>query len=536
MSQNNPCLILVKAIVGLYINRSLNTKNGNIEPLVDNILADLKMPSYAHGDGSDAEIATALRFSLDYLKGVPSETHIGLKDLIEHLKINCAYNETYVETINVLLQGVDEEEAHANAKRVESIVGELKNIHSKMQIGKAIAKLHRTVNFSQEFVDIADVVEEAIGELEVAKNKSQAEKNGFAGHVNFDDPESIANTLEAAKKQHTGESVLKTGLQGLNDMWGIGGYMRGGSYNFGALTHNYKTGILLDHCRWLPMYNDPSSMMEDENKKPMILRVSFENKPEQDVPIIYRSLWEAEHKQKLDLNTVDVLEAAKYIKEKLSVNGYHFEMVCYDPNNMTVWDLLNIIDGYIDEGYEIHAIVVDYLHLITKNGNSNSRTDERIVHAFEVLRNHCFPKGITQINAHQLSTEAQQLAREGTSNFAVKVSTGGWYMDCRSLHTKLDGECLMHIHKVGERKFLTFAKGKDRTDSGHIPERRKSYAYEFLPYGGINDDINEERSQAIYEWSQLGGAAGVLEDMNVANASGSNDDDFGSDDEFFDAA
>jgi len=516
MSQENPNLILIKAITGTYINLKLPQRYRPFDQVVDNILAILKMPVSTGDVGSEAEIAAALRLTLDWLKKMTNGDGLTLVDLCERIKLNCYFTTDYVESIRNLLTGIDTLEPHVVASRVETLCKEMEHSYFRMRIGERVSKLNKQINFSKDFIDIVATVQEAFDELKVVENNTGKLRDNFGGKVDFSDPESIAETLKKAQESESAEGVLKTGLQGINDALGINGYRRGGSYNYGALTHNYKTGILLDHCRWLPIYNKP--FMWDANKRPMILRVSFENKVEQDVPLIFKSLWEAEHKQKIDLKDVNIVEAAKYIQERMAVNGYHFEMLCYDPNNMSVWDLITIIDGYIAEGYEIHAVIIDYLELITKTGSAGTRADERIVHAFETLRNHCFPKGVTQINAHQLSTEAQQLSREGTSNFAVKVSTGGWYMNCKSLHTKLDGEFLMHIHTIGDEKYLTFAKGKDRTDNGKVPVRRRSFAYKFEYYGGINDDFHEEKSKAIYEWSQVAQSTDpteILQDQNT---------------------
>lgn len=501
MSAENPNLLLVKSIVGIYLNRSLPEQNGRLKQLIKNIFDDLKMPADTLGEGGEGEIMRALRSTLDWITDASLTHKLSIADVRERIIMDTAFAADYCDVIERLLK-IDMEDKEEVTERIEGIYCELAHSYQKIKFAATVAKAHRQLNFSNEhfeFKTLASALEEQIRDISSSSNTMH---EGFGGKVDFDDLDSIEETFKAAQEALSTEGVLKTGLQGLNKLWGIGGYIRGGSYLYGALTHNYKTGILLDHCRWMCMHNKPHLL--DKEKKPMILRVSFENKPEQDLPIMYRCLWEAEHGKKCDLKEVDSREAAKYIKDRMTKNGFKFEMLCFDPNNMDVWDLITILEGYEAEGYEIHAVIVDYLELITKKqtGSIQRRQDEVINLTVEILRNHCFPRSITQINAHQLSTEAGTLAREGTSNFAKKVAPGHYWQNSKSLATKVDGAAVMHIHKIDTESYLTFAWAKNRTHS-ETPESHKAFAQKFEQHGGIVDDIYEEKSTAIYTWASV---------------------------------
>lgn len=514
MSQQNPNLIMIQAICGLFINRRIAEPVGRLDGTVENMLAKVKGPSQT-GEGSESDIFQALKITVDWLRTTPKTNTVALVDLTERIRLNSGFATLYVECLERLLnEKILEEEDFYLGERVKAICSELEHAYKAINIQATIAKAHRAISFGGEEVDLTETIELLQKDLETIGQDRKDPLEDNAGRVNFADPESIIQCFDKSKESISTEGVLRTGLQGLNKMWGIGGYIRGGSYNYGALTHNYKSGMLLDHCRWLPVYNKP--IMWDKNKKPMFLRLSFENMPEQDLPVMYKCIWEAEQQKELDLAEVDSREAAKYIYDKLSVNGYHFEILCFDPNKMSVWSIIEILQGFEAQGYEIHGVIIDYLELLTKGGGNTMRSDEKITYAFEVLRNHCFARGITQINAHQLSTEAQNISREGTANFAEKCSKGGWYMNCKSLHTKLDGECILHIHEMNGEDYLTFARGKNRTHHT-TPARHKKFAYKFERYGGIVDDFHEEKSNAIYEWSSVSSIDSAVGD----------DDDFG---------
>lgn len=506
MSLLNPNLILTKAIVGTFLNRQLNDPNNSLISVTKSLLEKVKMPKAIAGEGGEGEIAQALRFTYDWLTGVPLSTKVTQEEIKSRLLINCSFAEDYAEVISTLMD-IDLEDKEKIEERISSIIAELKHDLNLAVIGSMVSDVHRKVNFSIEHFDVGQTLEDLKGQIEDIQSQNASMHEGFGGKVDFSNIESIEKTIEDAKENLSHEGLLKTGLQGLNKMWGIGGLIRGGSYLHNARTHNYKSGILLDYCQWFCTLNTPRLI--DKTKRPMILRVSFENKPSQDIPIMFRSLWEEEHQQKCDFAEVDIKTAAAYIKEKYEAKGYHFELVCFDPNNMDVWDLINVLKGYEAEGFEIAAVIVDYMELLTKKGSRTKRLDELIVYCYEVLRNYCFPRSITQVHAHQLNTATDEILREtGSAGFAKKTAGGGFTMNCKSLETKVDGSCNMHIHRIEDEAYLTFAWAKNRTSSD-TPERAKSFAYKFERYGGITPDINEEKSKAIYSFAEI--------NSNVAN-------------------
>jgi hypothetical protein len=200
--------------------------------------------------------------------------------------------------------------------------------------------------------------------------------------------------------------------------------------------------------------------------------------------------------EKIDLSEVDPVKAARYVKDRLSVNGYEVAMECYDPNNFTVYDLLDVFNYYEAKGYEIHCATVDYLELIASK--KKDRIDEAINDVFEVSRNHCFPRGITLITAHQLSTEAVMLQRDNPTDFVKRISDGAYYRNTKSLNTKLDCEILMHIEKRFDQSFLTFARGKHR-GGDQTPFAHRYFAYHFQEVGGIVDDVLKPKPDVIYD-------------------------------------
>jgi hypothetical protein len=94
-----------------------------------------------------------------------------------------------------------------------------------------------------------------------------------------------------------------------------GGFREGDFCVIGALQHRYKTGFSLSLFKHLALYNTPS--MRDQNKKPLLLRISFEDDITLNLQFLYQSLKENETGQKTILTNVTEEEMSSYVKERL---------------------------------------------------------------------------------------------------------------------------------------------------------------------------------------------------------------------------
>ncbi len=127
--------------------------------------------------------------------------------------------------------------------------------------------------------------------------------------------------------------------------------------------------------------------MYDPNKKPLLLRISFENSAMVDIIHLYRSLIEPEIGAKIDQQSIDPIQAAVYVNEKLSVNGYHVKIDHYDPSDFTIFDLADVIEKYENDGYEIHMLNLDYLAMMSTKGCKQGATGQDIRDLFRRTRN-----------------------------------------------------------------------------------------------------------------------------------------------------
>lgn len=502
---NSPFLTLLRCITVLYLVNKIKYKRDDLPTIIRDTLKRIDPPKSMMGDASRGEAVENLKDMAAWMLQTLEEEEFDRSDVITRIRLYLQSVPSLIQEVDIMLP-MEINEDHVR-KRIKTIISELRYDLNSLEIRESIRLANIKINSVNE--DSDEVLRILTESLEKHKNAiSVGVHKSLVGKLDMSDPTELITVMESAKESVSTEGVMRTGFVGLNRAVGVGGLMRGVLINIGALTHNYKTGMLNDLFRQIPLYNKP--WMWDENKKPAIVRISFENKLEQDLPIIYRSLYEQEFNEQIDIRDVDPAKAATYIKERLSVNGYHTFMECYDPNNFNVSDLLDLINGYEAEGYEIHLLVIDYLELIVKlNGQ---RGDEVINAAFQTVRNHCFPRGITVVTGHQLSTEAQNILRDGANNFTQRMVGGGYYRNTKSLATKLDLEIICHIVEGPDgAKYLSVSRGKHRGGE-RTPFKHLHFAYKFQEIGGLVDDVNKEEPEVIYNLTSILTSVGGVED------------------------
>jgi hypothetical protein len=281
---------------------------------------------------------------------------------------------------------------------------------------------------------------------------------------------------------------MKTGWQAINRML-QGGFRRGEECVIGALQHNFKTGFSLSLFKHIALYNTP--YMINPKKKPLLLRISFEDPLELNLPFLYRNIKENETYEHANVSSTSAKEMAGFIHEKLTVNGYEVIIAYVNPTLWGYRDLQNYVLSLEAEGYEIHVLMVDYLNMLDKRGLDNSGpTGANIRDMFRRMRNFCAPRKITFITPHQLSTEAKMLIRQGNEeNFVKDIANKGYYDGCKTIDQEVDLE--LYIHKViaDGKSWLCVQRGKHRL----IQQTKEEYKFTVLPFediGDIRDDVN----------------------------------------------
>ena len=481
----NNKLLLITSITLLYRESQLQYTERSDE-IVRNLISKMKFAQAESGlgvgaahDTIDGLRMTALQMCMD-----PVGHEYDTVDLLQRLRVNAGEDESVYEALSdSILTELDENGIKRNVLNMRSqLQNALREATSRQIMDEASYKLKfkaGEIKSMHEF--FGDIAQQLADNNVITVIKDPA----IINEIDVDEEENVAKAYVEVQKAEIGESIMKTGLQGVNRML-QGGIRRGDEGVIGALQHNFKTGFSLTVFKQIALYNKPYMIKED--KMPLLVRFTFEDSAEKNMEFLYISLMENETGFKCTTVGLDPLEIARYVKEKLRVNGYHIKIIQVDPTQWTYKHICNKLLEYESQGYEIHLCMLDYLTMVPTTGCAQGPAGTDVRDMYRRMRNFCHPRKIALVTPHQLSTEAKRLTRESDHDFVKQIQNKGMYAQCQSLDNEVDWEIYIHKEIMNNESYLTLQRGKHRVN-GILPEKHKYLVLPFYPVGAIRDDL-----------------------------------------------
>lgn len=491
-------LLLVKAITLLYLNGKLEDKHADAVEIAKDVIAHVKpRDKFLSTEFGESDPINELRESLTHMASQPVGTEFEENELRQRFRVNVKNDD---DLYSALISGfVLESDPQEKVQKIYNHQKSAIRTHiNKAKLSDLLKHYFVKTTHQKDSVDYRTIVNEINDSLKPYTNIDDSEHGifshpGIVNNLKMSNLENITDVFTATKDELDTRGVIKTPYQGINKMMGShGGIRRGETTVITALTHMYKSGMTLDIFMGCPLYNKP--YMRDPTKKPLNLRISYENTTQQDFKHMYVKLMESDSGLPVDMRHINVSEASEYVLNRLSVNGYESQIIHIDPSDFTYFDLFKIIETLEEEGYEIHLLTIDYLNMMSKAGCVNEATGDNIRDLYRRTRNFCLRRGIALVSPHQFSSEARKVERGEPRNF-VKVVTGkGFYDGCSRLEHELDLEISLHIVDFNGERYLTAQRGKHR---GMITPAAHQYCvYKFEPVGGIPMDVlTEDKSR-----------------------------------------
>ena len=514
-------LLLVKAATLLYRESLMDEKSNGSTELVRTVLEGIKLPELSIGVNSERQIIDGLKKTvLEMCENTPD--HVYEKtDLLQRFKLNTCEDDNLYRGFE---QGIDPEMSESSIKRsVVNIRKSIQNHFREQTVAKTLITAANTFNYKRDTIkSVPEFIALLRAALEPFELNAGAKDPAIVAEINISDESQTSKVFETVKTQETGVSLLKTGWRALNEMT-QGGFRRGEEWMLGALQHNNKTGFSLSVFIQMALYNVPA--MIDSKKKPMLLRISFEDEIHTNMRFVYEYLVRLEtamgklkerglvNSDSLDaenLSTVnpDMLqeaaaeleehnffigeksetEIASYVNKKLSVNGYEVRMLRVNPSMWTYMHICNKIIELESQGYEVHLCMLDYLAMVPTTGCTASTAGADMRDMYRRVRNFCSPRGTTVFTPHQLSTEAKQLVRDRRDNFLEEIANKGYLDGCKKLDQEIDGEMYIHIFKFKGKSYLGVKRGKHR-GMPVLEDEKKEFYLPFPKKGPILCDL-----------------------------------------------
>lgn len=481
-------LLLVKSIVLLYRESLLPDRNENSASLVRTALENIKVNETGLTLSKTSDIIIGLKNTALDMCGnsdVPEFEYVP-SDLLQTLKMNCGDDESLYGHFS---QAIEQEMSEASLKR--TIINGRKTLlkfHQFSAVKKLINKASFTINNEVEKIkDPIAWLRDFSTSLEPYQQSINTKDPAVLNDVELHDLEKVRTVFAQIEQEESGESIFKTGWQGINRMLD-GGFRRGEQWVIGALQHNWKSGFSLTLFKQIALYNKP--VMIDPTKKPLLLRISFEDSIQINFKFLYKSLKENEEGRVVSTVGITNEEMARYVQEKLTVNGFYIKLLEVDPSRWTYKDICNKIVELEAEGYEVQLCMLDYLLKVPTTGCDQGPMGHDIRNMYERTRAFMTSRRITMITPHQLSTDAKAFMRDQRQDLVKQLVGGGYYSGSKQIDQVVDGEIFMHIEKHNKEAYLTIQRGKHRKVS-ITPEEHLYAVYKFVKNGVVMDDLDK---------------------------------------------
>lgn len=442
--------------------------------------------------------------------------------LMQRIKLTLANDISTYESIErgLIVKGEGQDlidNLHQKATKLKSTLRkDLSHLNLIELMETAAFKLRLGPEQVKDYDQILPLVREKID------SNGNAGEDQIEGHVaGFDlsKPADVAKALRATKRALSLDGIIKFSLQGFNNLFGDHQGLRRGEFCLiSALQHKWKSGILrrmfIDAC----MYNSP--FLIDKLKKPAAVFISLENDAELDILQVYKEIEENKENGKIiditALTDEEIDEASHKVVEELCKNGVTPIIERFNPSYFTFDALKEFIERLERNGYEVIFMSIDYLNKMSKRGCAQGGVSgDDIKDLFTKVFNFVAAKKIATVTAHQMSTEAKQMERNGVDMLVKEVKELGYYENCRSLDQIVDIEIYQHKVCHNGKYYITWQRGKHRKPT-ITPDEMMFCIYEFEKIGSFKPDIFGEAKFS----RRLGGGTG-------ANANQAAWDDFG---------
>jgi len=470
----NDTALLVKCISLIY-KESLLQESFDSKDIVRILLDSIKVPEGGFGLSGDREIISNLK-NVAYEMINNSDNDYCREDLLQTLKISTLSNDKLFSTIESSLEEDDEKTLKRNVIAIRKVI----NSHLKeIKINEILNKASYAYKFQRnEIKDTSKFISELIAQLEPLQADKANVDSAIMDSVDIGDDASLLNTLGKVLDNGVSTNTYRTGWIDLNDML-QGGVRPGEFVMVNALQHKYKTGFTLSLFAQLAMYNTPKT--KDISKKPLLLRISFEDDLDSNMQFLYQYLKYNETKEHVKITDLKVSDMAVYIREKLQATGFNIKMIRIDPTQWTYRDLCSKLQEYESTGYNIEILMIDYLSQLPTTGCiSTGPTGTDLRDLYRRVRNYCSAKDICIITPHQLSTDAKNLLRSGIpgGEFVKEIAEKGYFSGSKQLDQEVDVELYIHPFQHNKETFLSVQLGKHRLPT-RVPDDLKYFLMKF---------------------------------------------------------
>ena len=306
-------LLLVKSISLLYRESQLTIKTENSTDLVRTVIDAIQIPEFQSGINTEREILMGLKATVIEMCNNPPEHEYDKNSLLQQLRINCKHDQDF---FSILAQGINEEIPENQLKRnIVNLRKAINNHFREEKINEILDKASYAFKFKRDKIkDINQFLMVIQDQLEPLQLQSTSKDPAVMSDIDIGDENSLREGFKEVKTNSDNSGILQCGWQDINEMT-QGGFRRGEYWILPALQHKYKTGFSLSIFAQFAQYNIPH--MLDPAKKPLLLRISFEDSISNNLQFLYQKLKYDETNEYVDIVNTTEDEMTVYVKKRL---------------------------------------------------------------------------------------------------------------------------------------------------------------------------------------------------------------------------
>lgn len=478
-------LLLVKCVTLLYRESLIPGQSENSGSLVRTALEGMQIKDDGLTLSKTNEILISLKATALEMCSNPIDHEYEKSELLQRLQMNCGEDSLMYQSF---VQGIEPEMSEASLKRTVINIRKSIQIHFREdKVDEIISAASSEFRFKRDKIkDLGAWVSELRTKLETFEQGVNTKDPAVVDSVSMEDSEAVQRIFASVKDEDDGTTVLKTGWQGINRALN-GGFRESDTLClFGALEHNYKTGMSLTIFKQIAIHNTPT--VKVPGKKPLLLRITFEDSIKMNFKYLYKNLKENETGKICTTDGVTDVEMAQYVQDQLSKNGWVVHLMEVNPHMWSYKDICNKIISLEAEGYEVKVCMVDYLNKVPTTYCDQGPMGTDIRNQFERVKAFMASRRIIFMTPHQLSVVARQRVRDGVPDFVQTLPGAGLWAGCSQLSQISDAELFFHISKLNRTAYIEYQRGKHR-QVGITPDEDLYGAIQFVKNGVVLDDI-----------------------------------------------
>lgn len=476
--------LLVNAFSLLYRENQLQDSGTNSKPFIQNILNQyVKINDMNLDIDLENRVLGNVKTLIIKMTRDPVEKLYQRDDILRDFRIACEHDNFMYELIaESVMTDYNREELSKNILntqgKITTAIEEEKLRNFAREFARKIQYESDSIPDMHEYITDATLTLTGFQENMLSKNKLN---KSVLMRVTSDSISEIASVVDKATEELNATSIIPTPYKFLNNML-QGGWRRGQTHTVASLTHNYKTGMVLDSFIGACIFADPMKSCDFPEKQQGIVLIVAEDTANTVMNKIFFRLFMHFEERVLSLAEAQTFTSeyiSNYMYEKLTRKGWRFILYKVDPSECTYHDIRDIIQGIEAENTEIQWMAIDYLAMCSTKGCKQGFTGQDIQDLFNKVRTICTVRNIAFLTPHQLSPDAENLSREGhDTNFVNIISSGSFYAGTRGVAKEVDCETFTHIVERGDKKYLTVRRGKHRLPT-QTPQK---YLYAVMPF------------------------------------------------------